>query len=99
MRSCSGISSRGEGEGLQAAAKPFCIVVGRVLAFDEVPVQRANRLHRPKLEPTMPKILAALIALGLLAGCQSQSEQEDRPIIKMEDCKPRDLESGACVPE
>jgi hypothetical protein len=46
----------------------------------------------------MPRILAALIALGPLAGCQTPSE-EDRPIIKASDCKPRDLESGACVPE
>ena len=46
----------------------------------------------------MSRMLAVLIALGLLAACQSRSD-EDRPMLKASDCKPRDLESGACIPE
>jgi hypothetical protein len=77
-------------------ALPPAFISQRHLTKHPVSVQTGSIARN--VEPTMPKILAALIALGLLAGCQTPSE-EDRPIIKASDCKPRDLESGACVPE
>jgi hypothetical protein len=68
-------------------------------AFDEIPAAVQTGSIARNAEPAMPKILAVLIAFGLLAACQTRSEEEDRPIVKAEDCKPRELESGTCVPE
>jgi hypothetical protein len=45
----------------------------------------------------MRRLIMALMALSVLAACQSQSSREnDPPVVDESDCQHRQMEAGTC---